>query len=490
MGYSPHREAVVAASLAVLFLPAACLMPPDHVQDGSSSTDARSPQVDLKPASPDAGVPLRVLFLGNSYTYVNDLPSVVRALGAATPGAAVVVDSVTLGGARLMELWETTDARRRIARGGWNVVVLQGQSLEAAGTAEYFYKYGRLFAGAVAAAGARTAWYATWARQVGYTSDYTTPTFMTRAIENAYRTAADESGGILARVGSAWQLALAELPAVALYADDGSHPTKAATLLTACVMLEAITGRAPVVPDPTPFGIDRTAAKALCALAKRVAKPCGCRRAERVETTYGALSALRGDCDAAGEPTHLACNSAIDTFCASRECPALASGFGPTTSSGDDVDVTCVTGSRMSTTFAELKSFVSACDRSAALAGSDCGIAINRLCASKGALGGFGPTGVAGDQVSVTCVPSRDAMALTVSYGMLVNYKSGCDGVAAHGGPDCNAAIESFCREQGFAGGFGPSEIYPVQTSATGSKDNAQIPVPEKDKAQIVCLSW
>ncbi len=109
--------------------------------------------------------PLRTLFVGNSYTFVNDLPAVVHALGAATPGGAVDVDSVTEGGATLGTLWDAGVARGRIASGRFDRVVLQGNSLETVGRADFFYDPARRFADAVRDAGARTVWYATWARR-------------------------------------------------------------------------------------------------------------------------------------------------------------------------------------------------------------------------------------------------------------------------------------------------------------------------------------
>ena len=117
----------------------------------------------------EASAPLRVLFVGNSYTYVNDLPSVIHALGAATPGAAVEVESVTAGSARLQDHWSAGTAPARIASGGLDVVVLQGQSLETygIGVEEGFYPYARQFADAARNAGSRVVWYATWARRAG-----------------------------------------------------------------------------------------------------------------------------------------------------------------------------------------------------------------------------------------------------------------------------------------------------------------------------------
>src|SRR5258705_7247834 len=80
---------------------------------------------------PDATVPhRRVLFIGNSYTYVNDLPGVVAALSREPQSPAWIdVDSHTPGGAT----WDDHDADPAVddlIAQGWDVVVLQDQSQE------------------------------------------------------------------------------------------------------------------------------------------------------------------------------------------------------------------------------------------------------------------------------------------------------------------------------------------------------------------------
>src|SRR5439155_809015 len=140
------------------------------------------------------GPPRRALFIGNSYTYQNDLPTLVRALGEATPGGALAVEMLAQGGATLGTHWLTPGTRERIAQGGFDFVVLQGQSVEPVLEPESFDSYARLFAAAVDDAGAQGVWFATWARHDGH-ADYAAlglgdPAWMTYAIEERYRLAA------------------------------------------------------------------------------------------------------------------------------------------------------------------------------------------------------------------------------------------------------------------------------------------------------------
>lgn len=76
--------------------------------------------------------PQRILFIGNSYTGVNKLPDVflevVKSAGRREP----VVKSATPGGQTLRQQLNQAPSQALIEEGGWDVVVLQGQSQEPA----------------------------------------------------------------------------------------------------------------------------------------------------------------------------------------------------------------------------------------------------------------------------------------------------------------------------------------------------------------------
>ena len=73
-------------------------------------------------AGPDQapGNAARVLFIGNSLTYTNDLPAMVGTLARAA-GRPIHVESVALPDFGLEEHWQQGDARKAIARGGWTM---------------------------------------------------------------------------------------------------------------------------------------------------------------------------------------------------------------------------------------------------------------------------------------------------------------------------------------------------------------------------------
>src|SRR6185436_14565016 len=111
---------------------------------------------------------LGVLFIGNSYTYVNDLPGHVSGLAAtAEVPPTIDVSEVTVGGATFADHWNGADAQPAIAKGDRTHVVLQGQSVEPIFAPAGFQQYGSLLANAATAAGAKPVLYETWARKAG-----------------------------------------------------------------------------------------------------------------------------------------------------------------------------------------------------------------------------------------------------------------------------------------------------------------------------------
>src|SRR4051794_27070881 len=61
----------------------------------------------------------KVLFIGNSLTFYNDLPGMLQQLSAREP-QPLEVDSVTLANATLADHWSLTAARKHVQRGGWD----------------------------------------------------------------------------------------------------------------------------------------------------------------------------------------------------------------------------------------------------------------------------------------------------------------------------------------------------------------------------------
>jgi len=181
----------------------------------------------------------RILFIGNSYTSVNSLPNLLAGLAAsAKPPRRLEVAQMTPGGCTLEKHWTATDARKAIAAGPWNYVVLQEQSLMPIMDPQRMHKYARLLDADIRKAGAKTVFYMTWARR-------NTPETQD-ALTEAYAGIARELGAQAAPVGVAWRNALKADPKLVLHRSDGSHPTPAGSYLAACVFYATLFDESPV----------------------------------------------------------------------------------------------------------------------------------------------------------------------------------------------------------------------------------------------------
>ena len=185
----------------------------------------------------------RVLFLGNSYTYVNDLPGTFARL-AASGGHTVATDSVAFGGATLADVLASGDRRQRMASTHWSFIVLQEQSQIPSSPQlrdQDMYPAARSLVGQAQAAGALPVLFETWAHRDGWPeAGIATYTQMQTQIDAAYEGLARELRVADAPVGRAWAVVHSADPGLTLWVDDGSHPTPAGTYLAACVFYATI----------------------------------------------------------------------------------------------------------------------------------------------------------------------------------------------------------------------------------------------------------
>jgi hypothetical protein len=193
---------------------------------------------------------LHVLFIGNSYTYVNDLPGMLaRIASSAGEGPTIVTDEVVEGGATLHSHWDAGIAQSRIDERTWTHVVLQGQSQEAG--SDDFNQFANQFGDLILGADARPTLFVTWARAAGdpgYGSVWYGPEVAQDLITVAYADVARQvPGSILSCVGEAFRASLRHHPDIVLHDSDYSHPTVAGTYLAAGTFYVALTGN-PVPP--------------------------------------------------------------------------------------------------------------------------------------------------------------------------------------------------------------------------------------------------
>lgn len=73
---------------------------------------------------------LDILFIGNSYTFMHSMPQMVLNMAMADPtnGVELNIQSVTFGGARLIDHWKNGTAVNILKQQPWDFVILQDQS--------------------------------------------------------------------------------------------------------------------------------------------------------------------------------------------------------------------------------------------------------------------------------------------------------------------------------------------------------------------------
>jgi hypothetical protein len=181
----------------------------------------------------------KVLFVGNSYTYYENLPQIVSIISDSSHTKLVTKKSVA-GGAFLSDHWHGRhglDTRTKIAEGNYDVVVLQEQSLAAIRRPDSLKKYVRLFSDLIRESGAQTYLYETWARK-------TAPEQQT-VISGVYTSIGQEVEATVVPVGRIWAKIQQQYPQWDLYDTDGSHPSRWGTFVAASVFANTLLGELP-----------------------------------------------------------------------------------------------------------------------------------------------------------------------------------------------------------------------------------------------------
>ena len=179
-------------------------------------------------------VSLRVLFIGNSLTYVNDLPATLAGVAKAG-GDTIRVEMVARPNYALIDhLTYHSGAEEAIKRGGWNVVVLQQGPTSLPTNRDSLILWTRMFDPMIRAVGARPALYMVWPA-ADRPQDFD-------AVRTSFQMAAQAVDGIFLPAGEAWLDAWQRNTTLALYGPDGFHPSPLGTYLVALTMYEALTG--------------------------------------------------------------------------------------------------------------------------------------------------------------------------------------------------------------------------------------------------------
>jgi hypothetical protein len=211
---------------------------------------------------PAAAKEVRVLFVGNSLTFANDLPGLTAGLAKAR-NINMAYEMHAPGGYTLAQHAGDPRLLKKINKGTWDLVVLQEQSRMPAypwAQTEVF-PHARTLSRLIRAANPRAqiAFYMTMAKKNGDKANPDFPELATyaglqRKLAAAYGRMSEENQGFIVPVGLAWAKVRAQKPGLGLYADE-VHPNLAGTYLAACVFYAVLFKDSPVGLPPPP-GLD------------------------------------------------------------------------------------------------------------------------------------------------------------------------------------------------------------------------------------------
>ena len=208
-----------------------------------------------------------VLFIGNSYTYVNDLPTLVEQI-ALTFGDTLIHDSSTPGGANFSMHSANSQTISKINQQQWDYVVLQAQSQEPSLSPGYVntnvYPAVQTLIDIIEQSSLciEPMFFMTWGRKYGDAGNCVpwppvcTYLGMQEQLRLRYLDFAFIHNASCAPVGMAWKQSIAQDSALNLFSPDNSHPSIYGSYLAACTFYTSIFKKSPIGSSFWPNSID------------------------------------------------------------------------------------------------------------------------------------------------------------------------------------------------------------------------------------------
>ena len=194
-----------------------------------------------EPASPQTETPERILFVGNSFTYFNNSlhGHLRKLLAAGNPDTRDInfLKAMTISGEVLAN--HEGGLRHMLDVYSWDVVVLQGHSLEAVDPEKRpgLEAAAEKYVGMIREKNARPVIFMTWA--------YQDRPGMTETLKAVYAELGASLGVMVVPVGLAFADALESIPGLTLHHPDKIHPSVEGSYLAACVFYAALFGKSP-----------------------------------------------------------------------------------------------------------------------------------------------------------------------------------------------------------------------------------------------------
>ena len=243
----------ISKMAVILFITAAltgCLS--THAENSATHMDFQE-QVEWKTPAPAASARPRILFVGNSHTFYNNLSRVFVNIADAT-GHKSDVYEISQGYYSLKQFSDPNDKAgsmlNQILTGKeWDFVILQeNTSIALSSSAEEdMFPYARTLDEKVKAAGGQTAFLMTWAPKNGIKTGLKqhTVTEAQSMLAGNYISISQKLDDLLIPAGVGFMRCMDAYPEIELWDADGQHPSPAGTYLTACTIYSVIFQESP-----------------------------------------------------------------------------------------------------------------------------------------------------------------------------------------------------------------------------------------------------
>ncbi len=188
----------------------------------------------------------KILFIGNSFTFYWNLPSLVESM-AKERGISLNIFQSTAGGATLKDHWDSKKGLKSKAvlkDNSFSTIILQDHStsplLKTDESKEYFKRFIKL----INKKNSDVILYGTWTYPakplIGESFIGVDP------IQYVLKPITDQTNSRIAPVGTAFRLFQKEYPDLSLFTSDNKHPSPVGTYLAACVFFKILTGESPL----------------------------------------------------------------------------------------------------------------------------------------------------------------------------------------------------------------------------------------------------
>jgi len=228
-----------------------------------------------------AQITKHVLFLGNSYTYVNDLPIMLSSIATST-GDSLIYQSNAPGGYSLQGHSTNQVSLGLIQQGGWDYMVLQEQSQKPSWPISQVmnevYPYAKALCNTFYNNNpcSKPLFFMTWGRKNGDASNCASwpPVCSYEGMDSLlnlrYRMLADSNKAYVSPVGAVWHFIRDNYSNIELYSSDESHPSLEGSYAAACTFYSLVFQKDPMgITDN--YGIDPDVAQNIRLAAKLIA---------------------------------------------------------------------------------------------------------------------------------------------------------------------------------------------------------------------------